>query len=238
MALDLEIDHRDLKTLQGKIAMFSKGYPKAVARAMTAAGIASVNAVKAATPRFVDNPTPYTLNAWGRWPGYVDKTRLNLWIGLKTTGGQVNHYLRPIIDGGQRRLKASERRLANTAIVPTGLSPLRFNRYGNISGGQYTQVLSRLGRFNIDGYNANRSQAARSQMKQRDRMYFIRPLKDGNRLAIFARGRGRKATPVFIFQPKPPTYRKQFPASKIIFDAFSKSWDTELPKFLGTAFPS
>jgi hypothetical protein len=224
MAFTLEVNSDGLQLLKKKISTLAVGMAKSTAIAMTTASKESVAYMNKVTANYVDRPTPYTQNAWGRWPGYVDKARLSLWIGLKVTGASEDHYLRPLIEGGDRPLKRNEKRLGNRYLVPTGLSPLRFNRYGNIPGGQYTQVLSRLKAFNLSGFNANRSASGRSLLKQRDQMYFIQTLKDG-RQAIYSRQPGRKVAPVFVFQDQAPNYERRFPAQKLLFDAFNKSFD-------------
>lgn len=75
----------------------------------------------------------------------------------------LDEYMLPEIHGGARTKKPSEQRLGRFYIPGAGA---KLDVYGNMRGGQVTQILSRLGRFgDVAGYNMN--QTARSKAMRR-----------------------------------------------------------------------
>lgn len=75
----------------------------------------------------------------------------------------LDEYMLPNIQGGTRTMKPSERRLGSFYVPGAGA---RLDSYGNMRGGQITQILSRMGRFgDVAGYNMN--QTSKSQARRR-----------------------------------------------------------------------
>ena len=75
----------------------------------------------------------------------------------------MDEYMLPNVEGGARQRKPSEQRLGRFYVPGAGA---KLDRYGNMRGGQVTQILSRMGRFgDVAGYNMN--QTARSKSRRR-----------------------------------------------------------------------
>lgn len=209
----------------------------AVADAMTSAGADSQQHLRRVTPSYIDRPTPFTLRAIGRWPGYVKPPRLSQWVGFKAVrGGSAGHYLEPIVFGGSRRQKRSEQRLNNAGVrerflMPTGLSPARLNRYGNVSSGTYTQVLSQLKALSGPGVDANATSSRRSKAKRKARPFFLQKTSNGKR-AIYARVGKRTIRPVFTLTDAAPRYRRQFPAQDILANRYQQRLSAALTLYL------
>ena len=213
-----------------------------VARAMTDAAKAAQQELKQVTPRYIDRPVPFTLNS--TYVRFASPSKLVVEVGFKefaSKGTPAGKYLQPMISGGGRRLKSTERQLQSRGllptgsyIIPTGVYPLRLNQYGNLSGGTYTQVLSRLRGFGEQGYTANVSGSARSQAKRRERDYFIgRP--GGLPLGIYARvGRRPRSGGLpqgfhtVFYVTRQPRYSPTFPVPHILESTFTRSFSVLL----------
>jgi len=95
-----------------------------------------------------DRPTPYTLNSL--YTINSTKRRLIARVEHKTggKGTPASKYLRPEIEGGTRRQKASERIIADLAGVPNGVyvpgPGAKLDSYGNVSGSFIRQILAQL----------------------------------------------------------------------------------------------
>ena len=220
----------------------TKQLPWAIAKAMTESAKKAQVALKAQTPRYVDRPTPFTLNS--TFVRFASPRKLEAWVGFKdyaSKGTPAAKYLQAMATGSVRRLKASERQLTaagvlppGSFIVPTGVTPLKLNQYGNLTGGTYTQVLSRLKALGEQGYTANVSGARRSQSKRNQRDYFVgRP--GGLPLGIYARlgkrpkngGLPRGFHTVF-YVTRQPRYQPKFPIRKILDSTFSNTFGPNL----------
>lgn len=95
----------------------------------------------------------------------------------------IDEYMKANIYGGNRTMKPSERRL-NSFYVPG--KGAKLDIYGNIQGGQVTQILSRLGRFgDVAGYNMNQTPASAKRLASQRRTgkkateYFVVTQKTG-----------------------------------------------------------
>lgn len=105
----------------------------------------------------------------------------------------LNEYMMPLIEGGGRAQKPAEKRLGNFYVPGKGA---KLNRYGNMSGGQVTQILSRLGLFgDVAGYDMNQTAASR------------------RRLSAMQKRTGKKSTEYFLIKNKtgglaPGIYRR------------------------------
>lgn len=225
------------------------------ARSMTTAAKAAQAELKAEmqSGRYISNPTPFTLNS--TFVRFAKPSDLSVEVGFKEFAGKgtaAGKYLNPLATGTPRAAKRSERSLQMMGLippgrfmVPTGVAPLTLNAHGNLTGGTYTQVLSRLKALGQQGYLGNVSGSARSQAKKRARDYFIgRP--GGLPLGIYARvgtrpkykkgGQSTTGLPtgfhtVFYITTQ-PQYRLIFPISRILSDEFAAKWPTELRRLV------
>lgn len=210
----------------------------AVADAMTSAGADAQDHLRKVTPQYIDRPTPFTMRAIGRWPGYVKPPRLSQWIGFKAVrGGSAGHYLEPLVFGGGRRQKRAEQRLNNAGIrerwlMPTGLSPARLNRYGNVSSGTYVKVLSQLKAMSTSGSDANATGSRRSKAKRKAQPFFVQKIRGSKNRAVYARIGNRKIRPVFVLTDNAPRYRRQFPAQDILATRYQQRLSAALTLYL------
>jgi hypothetical protein len=70
-------------------------------------------------------------------------------------GKDLDEYMKANVSGGQRLMKPSERRLGRFFVPGVGA---KMDAYGNMQGGQITQILSRLGLFgDVSGYDMNQT---------------------------------------------------------------------------------
>jgi hypothetical protein len=240
-SISLDIKSELPKLIKWTDAM-TKQLPWAIAKAMTESAKKSQAALKAQTPRYIDRPTSFTMNS--TFVRYASPRKLEAWVGFKdyaSKGTAAAKYLSPMITGGPRRQKSAERQLtasgvlpANSYIVPTGITPLKLNQYGNLSGSAYTQMLSRLKAFGQQGYTANASSSKRSQSKRSQRDYFVgRP--GGLPLGIYARlGKRPKGGGIprgfhtAFYVTHRPMYRPTFPVQKILDNTYRNSFGPHL----------
>jgi hypothetical protein len=248
-AITLDIKSELPKAIRWTDAM-TKQLPYAIAKAMTESAKKAQVALKAQTPRYVDRPTPWTMNS--TFVRYASPKKLEAWVGFKEfayKGTPAAKYLQPMIAGGARRQKASERQLVDSGvlpsgsfIVPTGVTPLKLNSYGNLSSSTYTQVLSRLKALGQQGYTGNVSGAKRSQAKRSQRDYFAgRP--GSLPLGIYARlgkkpkgtGIGRPITSnlrrgfhTVFYVTRQPLYQASFPVPKILDNTYRNTFGPNL----------
>jgi hypothetical protein len=240
-SITLDIKSELPKAMRWTDAM-TKQLPWAIAKAMTESAKKSQVALKAQTPRYVDRPTAFTMNS--TFVRYASPKNLEAWVGFKefaSKGTPAAKYLQAMAGGGVRRQKSSERQLvasgvlpAGSFIVPTGVTPLKLNAYGNLSGSTYTQVLSRLKALGQQGYTGNVSGSQRSQSKRSQRDYFVgRPA--GLPLGIYARlgkrpkggGLPRGFHTVF-YVTRQPRYEATFPIQKILDNTYRNTFGPHL----------
>lgn len=223
------------------------------ARAMTRSAQAAQQQLKQQMPRFIQGgPTPFTQNS--TYVRFAKPSDLSVEVGFKqfaSKGTPAGRYLQPMAGGGPRRAKSTELQLQRKGllrvgeyIVPTDVHPVRLNKYGNLTGGTYTQLLSRLGGLGEQGYTGNVSNAAASQAKRRQRDYFL-GAPGGLPRGIQARvgpkpkgnpgGKGRPMTAglprgfhTVFYITRQPSYRATFPISQILTQGFERSWKFEL----------
>jgi hypothetical protein len=111
----------------------------------------------------------------------------------------VDEYMKPNVEGGMRTMKPSEKRLKFFYVPGAGA---KLDQYGNMRGGQVTQILSRLKMFNTSGYDMNEtatSRARRSGGSKSAEYFIIRQTKGGLKPGVYQRvqtaaGFGAKTT--------------------------------------------
>ena len=217
------------KALKGLTALDAKNISFAVARAMTLTGQYTQVKLKAAMQREIDRPTPYTLNS--TFVTFAKPSKLFMEVGIRTTGKggrtAAGRYLQSIIKGGQPTYKAVDLAASKIAgyrgvLVPSKQSPVKLNRYGNISLGNYKKVVG--GARQIGG------------------AYFIAPVKRGSSVkAIYQRTTsfiGRTSTiqnntsRVFVIEPNPKARTRQLNLPVVL----GRTVQNEFPKFMKQRF--
>jgi hypothetical protein len=223
MRVDFSVDTRELNKLAQTVAALKGNLPRQLARSMTYAARDAQQELRQQTPRFVDRPTPGTLRATFVEGATADN--LTVRVGFRdqaAKGTAPAEYLQPMVGGGPRPLKRSERQLqgrgllrAGEFITPADVHPLRLNRYGNIPGPRMVQVLSQLRGFGEQGYNANRRAGTPGG-------YFIgQP--GGLPRGIYARvGRNKRGFHTVFHITRQPKYQPTFPVREILQRKFSQ----------------
>lgn len=165
-----------------------------------------------------DRPTPYVLRGIR-----IQVNKLDMSVAISPEDFPVGHspadVLLPHIEGGGRPMKRSENHLGNYWTPGAGA---RLNQYGNISGGQITQLLSVLRRLPESGYAANITPRSKKRnIKPRD--YFMTSRTNrGLRAGVWERYGGGRVRPILIFG-RPPTYYKRFKYFEILEKSILKN---------------
>ena len=217
------------KALKGLTALDEKNISFAVAKAMTLTGQFAQVKLKAAMKSAIDRPTPYTVNS--TFVTFAKPSKLFMEVGIKTIGKggrtAAGRYLQSIIKGGQPTYKAVDLAASKIAgyrgvLVPSKQSPIKLNRYGNISLGNYKTVVG--GARHIGG------------------AYYIAPVKRGSSVkAIYQRKTGfigRTSTlesntrRVFVIQPNPAMRTRQLNLPVVLGNTVKQNF----PKFMKQRF--
>lgn len=249
--ISVTVNTKDLGGMARFVAALSGNIDKTTAAAMTFAGFDAQNALKAQTPRYVNNPTTWTKNA--TFVKRATPSTLAVTIGFKewaSKGTPSAKYLQPIVAGEPRRQKSTERQLSRAGllrpgefITPADVLPLNLNSFGNLPGGKYTQVLSRLKALGGQGqgYDGSSSSSTRSRGKRAQADFFLAApgnLPRGIQARVGPKPKGiggkgskRGGRPVTSNLPRgfhtvfyitqQPRYRATFPVPKIIESTFS-----------------
>lgn len=233
MALDVTIDASQLKRAEAFCLTLANKLDRVTAVAMTRSAKAAQLELKAQTPRYIDNPTRWTLNSTFVKP--ATEKKLTTTVGFKdyaNTGTPAAKYLNPQVIGGPRAAKPMENRLASRGygsfLAPSGNAPLKLDRFGNVPGGKIVQVLSRLGAMREAGAQQNATRSTRSRAKRREADYFVAEI--NGTPAVWARKGKRGIVPVFFFLRTAPNYKPRFPIPRILTDAFDKAFRVEFER--------
>lgn len=140
----------------------------------------------------INNPTSYTLRSLYLKPATKRDLRAIVWL---KGDPYKQHYMLPLIEGGERKLKRFERRLqmlgymrADERAVPgEGVS---LDAYGNLSRGLITKILSQLKTAVTQGDFSNASNSKRSRAKRANVQYFVSKGPEGQRAALVGRAKG------------------------------------------------
>lgn len=160
------------------------------------------DAEKEEIKRVFDEPTRWTVNSIFINPSSKNDLEAVVWLkDWAPKGTPAADYLQPHIQGGPRQLKRYEKALKRKGMLKAGeytvpANTFKKNRYGNISQGQYTKMLSNVGAQNDIWQNSRDSKKIQ---------YFVR--RDGAPMDGIWRKQGNKLEPFLLFTNKAPTYR-------------------------------
>lgn len=170
-----------------------------------------------------DRPTPFTLNSLRLQPATMKRPEARVFFrDFAAKGTPADRYLRPQAYGGERGQKRSERALIARGFMKSSQYAIpaagaEFDAYGNMKRGQIVKILSDIGAFGEQGYQANRTSSVRSKRKALKSGYFVAQPK-GEPAGVWQRkgtAFGQDIRPVLIFTDSAPKYRLRLPFQKI-----------------------
>ena len=168
--MDFKVEFKGLKELMAELYNIERQQlPFAIAKALTDTAKSTKEVLQQEMKQVFDRPTPFTLNSIFIRP--ATKSNLQATVELKDRS-----YLEPQIFGGSRKLKRSERWLGNRYWTPG--QAIKLNKYGNVSGGQITKILSAL-KVNPDYYQ---NVTTRSRKRNKNPKQYFSIIKQRGRL--------------------------------------------------------
>tara|TARA_B100001778_G_scaffold192618_1_gene158781 strand:+ start:216 stop:941 length:726 start_codon:yes stop_codon:yes gene_type:complete len=216
------------KALKGLEALDEKNISFAVAKAMTLTGQYAQKKLKVSLAAAIDRPTPYTMNS--TFVTFAKPSKLFMEVGIKnmSRGSRVpaGRYLQSLIKGGRPTYKAVDLAASKIAgyrgvLVPSKQSPIKMNRYGNITLANYKKV--------IGGARNNGA-------------YYIAPVKRGSNVkAVYQRKTGfigrtstiaSNTSRLFVLQPNPAMRQRQLNLPIIL----GRTVQENFPKFMKQRF--
>lgn len=201
--------------------------PSVIARACTETAKDAQKEVKSFLPRMIDKPTPFIMNSVRVVAADKRKPRIEAAVGFawfrKNLG--INDFSAPMamrsqVYGGSRERKASERRLINDRVMPSGdyLVPAKgakLDRYGNVPGSFVNRVLYSGVRFGSASEGFAKALNDRKNTRHRRGVEYFVMMRGKQRVGIYQRRPDAKPMPVFLFVNK-ANYRQRFPFDAIV----------------------
>lgn len=164
-----------------------------------------------------DRPTRWTLNSLRVFPATKDRLEARVWMKNEADKSvPATRWMEPEIYGGTRQNKRSEAMLKARGILPEGkyIVPgqgAELDQYGNIKRGYLTKMLSGVGGYTQQGYNANATSSTRSQRRGNAKRFFVMHDARRNSIGIAERtGRGADNLRIVLAFVSRPSYRKAF----------------------------
>lgn len=242
-----------LATLSGNQKQI--GY--AASRALNSLAFDAMRAGRSQMREFLDRPTNYALTAWRvrRKAKPSDLATVVGWSDALSSKriqeGQdagAEYYLAQHWKGGGRKLKAYERHLRQTGILPAGMFTVpgkaatdlgMMDAHGNMKPSVIVAIMSAVGGLDELGYSANatirQSKRMSANALAKRRTYWVGKPGVNTPLGIWmidekfsARGRLR---PVLIFV-RAPKYRARLSIDKIHSQVVTAGWKTAFEKEL------
>lgn len=169
-----------------------------------------------------DRPTRFTLNSLQVRP--ATKARPEAEVSTKLGFGKsvpAGRYLNPEVEGGQRSMKSTERKLGSFTVPSRNA---KLDRFGNLPGSTYLRILSQLGLAGEQSATASRrSKRGRSgeAFFRRDNIIYSRKAED--------------ITPILILTAS-PDYSKRLPFYETAQETTDRVLEVEFDKALRQAF--
>lgn len=217
----------DLQRLDSRVRLLTDQNLRFMAsRALTGASQAAQAALKQATPRFITNPTRWTLG--GTYVRFAKPQDLTTEVGFRQDpqgrGNAAGRYLQPIVKGTTPKLKGADLAATKLAKQPRGavLVPAKSarltNAAGNVPLSKYATILGGA--------------------RQTNGNYFVAPLRKGSTtMGVFERKEGflgrtstieRSRRLLFVLDSNPKARRPQFPVPTVLRQAFEQAWPGQL----------
>ena len=237
--IKVKISTREVEQMLGDLA---HKMPSAYARGLTETAKDAKSEVRKAIPRFIDRPTPWTLNSLFHFS--AEKKDLRAAVAFKNRKGRISRSMMGKINadesiamqvfGGKRRLKASEKTLLRNGITSKSRPYLvpgpgaRIDRYGNVPGSFVNKVLYQTVKRGSASQGYSRPLNNRSRSAAKAGQYFIKRGRFGrDATGIFQKkGKGR-IVPVFFFVGQ-PKYNARFPFHNLVEKAAERSFNKRM----------
>lgn len=213
-------------------------------RAVNELAFRARDAIRGEMDRVFDRPTPWVKNGVMVVPARGEENSAGVeWKPGSIGSIPAEKILRAQIEGGGRRLKRFERALQAVGVLPPGMiavwaktAPL--DRFGNLTGGRITKILSYFRAFPEVGFQANRRADGRSRGKLKDQQFFVvRGFRNSTRLPPGIYERRRRGNPRMVIAfVKPPSYRPRFNpaavAARVVREQSAEVWQLALERRL------
>lgn len=244
----------DFKFLETTMMALSRDLPEHAARvALTRTVATARREAMDEIKRVFDRPTPFTVNSVRYEMATKDNPQARVYISDDAAKGlSPRKYLLPEIEGGDRRMKRSERALVAAGMMGVGqrMMPgrnLELNDYGNISSGQIVSILSKLSAFGQMGYRANVSERTKKRLKrlkqaarreandaQGNRVYggtdvFVaHDKRSGEAIGVWQLIGPGQVRPILAFVDRQPDYKKRFDFHGTVAKSAGAHWPGEM----------
>jgi hypothetical protein len=223
----------DIPAKTGKLALLTDlQFRFAVAQAMTDAAKAGKGKIESDMSRYIDRPTPFTVNS--TYISFANPNRMRAEVGFKqfaAKGTPAGKYLSAMARGGDRSQKRSETvlRLAGAIgpseyITPNKEGGWAGDPYGNVPRGTYTMMISQLKAFGGSLSYLNASNSKRSQRKRaRAGQFFMS--RSGRAILYRSPGGGRDNTETaFMVLDQAPNHERRFPIVKLLNEEVARAY--------------
>jgi hypothetical protein len=223
----------DIPAKAGKLALLTDlQFRFAVAQAMTDAAKAGDRKIRSDMSRYIDRPTPFTVNS--TYISFANPNRMRAEVGFKqfaAKGTPAGKYLSAMARGGDRSQKRSETvlRLAGAIgpseyITPNKEGGWAGDPYGNVPRGTYTMMISQLKAFGGSLSYLNASNSKRSQRKRaRAGQFFMS--RSGRAILYRSPGGGRDNTETaFMVLDQAPNHERRFPIVKLLNEEVARAY--------------
>jgi hypothetical protein len=223
----------DIPAKAGKLALLTDlQFRFAVAQAMTDAAKAGDKKIRSDMSRYIDRPTPFTVNS--TYVSFANPNRMRAEVGFKqfaAKGTPAGKYLSAMARGGDRSHKRSETilRLAGAIGPDQYITPSKENGwagdpYGNVPRGTYTMMISQLKAFGGSLSYLNASNSKRSQRKRaRAGQFFMS--RSGRAILYRSPGGGRDNTETaFMVLDQAPNHERRFPIVKLLNEEVARAY--------------
>lgn len=221
----------DIPAKAGKLSLLTDlQFRFAVAQAMTDAAKAGERKIRSDMSRYIDRPTPFTVNS--TYVSFANPNKMKAEVGFKqfaAKGTPAGKYLSAMAKGGDRSHKRSETILRGAGAIGSDqyITPRREwqgDPYGNVPKGTYTMMISQLKAFGGPLSYLNASNSKRSQRKRaRAGQFFMS--RSGRAILYRAPGGGRDSTETaFMVLDQAPNHERRFPIVKLLNEEVAREY--------------
>jgi len=233
--MQISIKHDVNQAIKGLSRLQRQQVPFATSVAINKTAVKVKQRLTRTIPQVFDRPNRMTRKSV-KFPRKYWSTKRKLYAKVvlqdfASKGSAPADYLHAQIHGGTRSDKRSERALRYAGILypdeQTVMSKYaKRNKFGNITAGQYTRMLSQM--YASADPMQNKTDSTRSKKSRKQDAFFLR--RSGSARGIWRR-RGKQIAPFLVFV-KRPRYQRRFQFYKIGNSVIKRNIDQEFAKAL------